>query len=63
MQLPQPPAPRPQQRAFKLKDAATILGIAPSTIRRLIQRGMLKPCMAVRHVLIPGSEIDRLLNN
>ncbi len=55
--------PRIQQAAFKINDAATILGVAPSSIRRLIQRGVLKPCRVLRHALIPSEQIQQLLNS
>jgi hypothetical protein len=49
-------------RALKIKDAAHYLGgVAPVTVRRLIKRGLLKPNRALRHVLIPISELDRFL--
>jgi excisionase family DNA binding protein len=48
--------------AFKIKDAAKYLGgISPITVRRLINRGLLKPNRALRHILIPVSELDRFL--
>jgi len=51
------------QAAFKIRDAATILGISPASVRRLIQRGALKPCRALRHGLISAAEINRILHN
>jgi hypothetical protein len=48
--------------ALKLKDACEYLGgISPSSVRRLIDRGLLKPNRALRHILIPVSELDRFL--
>jgi len=52
-----------ERRAYKIQEAAEIIGVKPISIRRLISRGLLKPCRVLRHVLIPGAEIDRLLNN
>jgi hypothetical protein len=50
------------QRALKLKDACEYLGgISPASIRRLINRGLLKPNRALRHILIPVAELDRFL--
>jgi hypothetical protein len=51
------------QAAFKIRDAATILGISPTSVRRLIQRGALKRCCALRHNLVSAAEIDRILHN
>jgi Helix-turn-helix domain len=50
------------QRALKVKDACRYLGgISPSSLRRLISRQLLKPNRALRHILIPVSELDRFL--
>jgi hypothetical protein len=49
-------------KALKLKDAAVYLGgISPITMHRLIKRGLIKPNRALRHILIPVSELDRFL--
>jgi excisionase family DNA binding protein len=51
-----------KQGALKLKDACKYLGgISPSSLRRLIERGLLRPNRALRHILIPISELDRFL--
>ncbi len=48
--------------ALKLKDAAKYLGgISTITVRRLIDRGLIKPCRTLRHLLIPISELDRFI--
>jgi hypothetical protein len=48
--------------ALKLKDAADYLGgVSIVTVRRLIRRGLIKPNLALRHVLIPVAELDRFL--
>src|SRR5260370_35927033 len=48
--------------ALKIKDAAEYLGgISHITVRRLIKRGLIKPNRALRHILIPVAELDRLL--
>ena len=56
-------SPRLAQRAVKIDEAARLLSVTPITIRRLIGRGLIKPCRALRHVLIPVEQIDALLNN
>jgi hypothetical protein len=55
--------PKPAaQGALKLKDAAKYLGgLSQITVRRLIERGLIKPNRALRHLLIPVSELDRFL--
>ena len=50
--------------ALKLKDAAKYLGgVSTITVRRLVERGLLKPNRALRHLLFPISELDRFLAN
>ncbi|WP_146851450.1 helix-turn-helix domain-containing protein [Brevifollis gellanilyticus] len=48
--------------AYKLKDAATLLGISVITLRRAITRGLIKPSRAFRHVMISADELKRFLN-
>ena len=49
--------------ALKLKDAADYLGgVSTITVRRLIKRGLIKPNRALRHVLIPITELDKFIN-
>jgi Helix-turn-helix domain len=51
-----------KQGALKLKDACRYLGgISPSSLRRLIERKLLRPNRALRHILIPVAELDRFL--
>jgi excisionase family DNA binding protein len=48
--------------ALKLKDAAKYLGgVSQITVRRLIERGQIKPNRSLRHLLIPVSDLDRWL--
>lgn len=49
--------------AYKINEVADALGVTPITVRRLIQRGLLKPCRVLRHVLVPATELERLLKN
>jgi hypothetical protein len=46
---------------FQLKEAADYLGVAPITVRRLMQRGLLKPNRKIRHLLFPVKELNRFL--
>jgi excisionase family DNA binding protein len=47
--------------AVKIKDAAEYLGVSPISVRRLIERGLIKPNRALRHIIIPLSELTRFL--
>jgi helix-turn-helix protein len=48
--------------AFKLKPAAQYLGgISEVSLRRLIDRGLIRPNRALRHILISRAELDRFL--
>lgn len=47
--------------AYKVSEAAVILGVNPFTIYRLIERGKLKACSVLRHKLIPAAELERFL--
>jgi len=53
-----PPLPR---LSYKINEAAKILGVSPITIRRAISRGLLKPCRAFRHPLIPAEQLKNLI--
>jgi excisionase family DNA binding protein len=47
--------------SYKINEAAKILGVSPITIRRAISRGLLKPCRAFRHPLIPAEQLRKLI--
>ena len=56
------PVAAPVGGALKIKQAAKYLGgISQITVRREIERGHIKPCRTLRHLLIPVSELDRWL--
>ncbi len=46
-----------------VKEAAEMLNVAPISVYRLLQRGLLKSSTALRHKLIPVSEIHKFLTN
>jgi excisionase family DNA binding protein len=48
--------------ALKLAEAARYLSVSTITVRRLIERGLIKPNRSLRHLLIPISELDRFLS-
>jgi predicted site-specific integrase-resolvase len=48
--------------ALKTKEAAQYLGgVSIITVRRLIKRGLIKPNLALRHIIIPIAELNRFL--
>lgn len=47
--------------AFSVREAAKILGISPISVYRLLARGLLRSSSALRHKVIPASEIERFL--
>jgi hypothetical protein len=51
----------PSRLALKLKEVATCLGVSEKTVRRLVYRGLLRRCQALRHIVIERKEIDRFL--
>jgi excisionase family DNA binding protein len=54
-------SPPPLVGALKLWQAAEYLSVSPLTVRRLIERGLIRPNRATRHVLISIRELDRFL--
>jgi excisionase family DNA binding protein len=49
--------------SYKINEAAQLLGVSPITIRRAITAGLLKPCRAFRHPLIPADQLRKMLEN
>jgi excisionase family DNA binding protein len=45
--------------AYKLREAAAMLGVSQSTIRDEIRGGRMKSLKRLRHVLIPAAELTR----
>ena len=58
-----PAIPTPPERlAYSVQEAADLLGVNYFSVYRLIQRGKLKPCRALRgKLLVPRSELLKLL--
>lgn len=55
-------APSGERLAYSIQEAAEMLGINYFSVYRLIQRGKLKPCRALRgKLLVPRTELLRLL--
>ena len=58
------PNPPPAQAAYKLKPAAAYLGgLSVPTMHRLMQRGLLRPNRATRHLLFLRSDLDAFLRD
>jgi len=51
-----------QRGALKLKGTARYLSVSPVTVRRLVERGLLRPNRSTRHLLFPLRELDRFLS-
>ena len=47
--------------AYSMQETADVLGISYFTVHRLIKRGLLRSSTALRHKLIPLTEIERFL--
>jgi excisionase family DNA binding protein len=50
-----------KRRAYTVNETAEIMGVSSKSIRRLIDRGLLRNSKALRKIIIPASEIDRFL--
>jgi excisionase family DNA binding protein len=61
-QLPEPLA-ETERLAYSVQEAADLLGVNYFSVYRLIQRGKLRACRALRgKLLVPRSELLRLLD-
>jgi excisionase family DNA binding protein len=49
-------------KSVKISEAAVILGVSESSIRRLIDRGIIKPSRVLRHLLVPLKQLDQILD-
>jgi excisionase family DNA binding protein len=59
-----PDAPSTERLAYTIDEAAAMLGVHYFSVYRLVQRGRLKVCRALRgKLLVPRSELLKLLNN
>jgi excisionase family DNA binding protein len=57
-------AATPERLAYSIEEAAQMLGVHYFSVYRLIQRGKLKPCRALRgKFLIPRTELLKLLKS
>jgi excisionase family DNA binding protein len=51
----------PGYMGFTVKQTAELLGLCNDTVYRLLKRGLLRSSSALRHKIIPKSEIERFL--
>lgn len=59
---PEEPSASTERLAYSIGEAAAMLGVHYFSVCRLIRRGKLKPCRALRgKLLVPRSELLRLL--
>lgn len=57
-----PPTASQERLAYSVQEAADLLGVNYFSVYRLIQRGKLKVCRALRgKLLVPRSELLKLL--
>ena len=54
---------QPAPLSYKLKDAAALLGVSTISVRRAIQRGLIRPSRAFRHIIISADELSRFLKS
>jgi len=47
--------------AYTMRETAEILGVSYITVHRLLKRGKLRACDALRNKVIPRTEIERFL--
>jgi len=53
---------KPERLAYSVQEAAHLLGVNYFSVYRLVQRGKLKACRALRgKLLVPRSELLKLL--
>lgn len=49
--------------AYSMEETAQVLGVSYITVHRLIKRGLLRSSSALRHKLIPITEVERFLKS
>ena len=49
--------------AYKLSETAEMLGLCENTVRRLVDRKLLRPLKATRHLLFADDEIRRFVRD
>jgi len=54
--------PLTERGAFQLPETADYLSLSITTVRRLINRGLIQPLPGLRHIVIAKTECDRFLD-
>jgi excisionase family DNA binding protein len=54
-------SPGQARRLLSLKEAATVLGVSPVTIRRFIWKGTLPAVRLTRRIQVDARDLDRLI--
>lgn len=62
IEIPPVPARDLERLAYSLAETAKVLGISRSSVRRLLNRKLLRASGALRHKVIGRSEIERFLS-
>ena len=58
---PKPPLVTSRKLMVNSQEAAEMMSMSVQTVRRLISNGSLKASRKTRHILIPVSELDRIM--
>ena len=58
---PKPPPVSARKLMVNSQEAAEMMSMSVQTVRRLISNGSLKASRKTRHILIPVSELERLM--
>lgn len=48
--------------SYSVAEAAQLLGVSTKSIRRLMDRGLIRGSKALRKVIIPKTELEKFLN-
>lgn len=56
-----PEVGQPPRLAYRLPEAANLIGLSPRTIRRLVKRGLLRPSRASQRFIFSHKELTRFL--
>jgi excisionase family DNA binding protein len=54
---------KPLKNSYTLKEAADFLAISQRSVERLIRRGLIRKSKALRRVIIPGVDIENLVES
>ena len=53
----------PAKGFYTIREVAVYLAVSEKSVRRLVNRGLLKPSRALRKLLIPVSELEAFFSN